>query len=300
LGKKVEIQLQVNKLVLGKTMWDEKDCGLTTVLAVQCRTHPTEIARVAGLMKQNVPFYIIIGTNQAEMDLGTHNIILGSPVNQPQLPLEENPIRMAAAQAAEAEKEQDEAGREDALAEAIEEAEEVTDPPQHNGHGSTEALEQTADTANFLDLSTLDTRQSNGTAVPAAIFLMGLREDCPDGDLREGLVRLLSKLEVPCQSPEDLLAIIEGYPESAGKQLAIEILSQPAKTDADRMFEAIPSAGDEYRQEKQEKEAEKPPRRRRSAAGKTAVAEDYPGMDNLPPEESDHNQEPLNATAQEE
>jgi len=291
LGKKVEIQLQVNKLVLGKTMWDEKDCGLTTVLAVQCRTHPTEIARVAGLMKQNVPCYIVVGTNQAEMDLGTHNIILGSPVNQPQLPLEENPIRMAAAQAAQAENEQDEAGREDALAEAIEEAAEEPDPPRHNGHGTPKAMEETADAASFLDLSTLDTRHSNGIAVPAAVFLMGMREDCPDEDLREGLVRLFAKFEVSCQTPADLLAIIEGYPESAGKQLAIEILSMPSKSEADQMFEAMPSAGDEYRQEKEAAaaadEAVKSVRKRRTKTEMSAIATADIDEQSFSPEDQD-------------
>jgi hypothetical protein len=236
-------------------MWDEKDCGLTSVIAVQCRTHPTEIARVAGLMKQNVPFYIIVGTDQAEMDLDTHNIVLGSlNPNQPPLPLE-NGARMAEAQATIAEKELDEAGKADALDEAAAIVESHETPEaNHNGHGTPESLEGTIDTASYVDLSTFDQRLPNGIAVPHAFFLLGQRVDCPNNDLKKGLLELFAKYNVVCQTPQELAAIIEKYPKSDSKLIILEILNAPdidnPDSQSDKDFASIPSAGDEYRQEK--------------------------------------------------
>jgi hypothetical protein len=255
---KVQIRLQVNKLVLGKTMWDEKDCGLTTVLAVQCQTHPTEIARIAGLMKQNVPFYIIVGTDQAEMDLDTHNIIFRKlDPNQPPLPLE-NGARMAENQATIAEKEQDEAGKTAALEEAAAivagadpltgvQSEITAAEGNHNGHDKAEALENTLDSASFVDLSTFDQRPANGIAVPHAFFLLGQRIDCTDISLKQGLLKLFGTFNVVYNTPEELTALLEKYPESDSRTIILEILRAP---DLDKQFDAIQSAGEEYRKEK--------------------------------------------------
>jgi hypothetical protein len=200
------------------------------------------------------------------------NIEVGRPEGA-QLPLE-NAARMAANQAAIAEKEQDEAGKSDAISEvaAIVEGEGTLDEPKDtiktNGHDTLEALEQTTSSESFLVLSTFDFRQANGKAIPAAFFLLGERVECSDGELKKGLLELFAKWQINCQTPEELVSVLQKYPESDSKAAIIEILRDQSyiNKDADAMFDSMGSAGEEYRQEKVEAgtgESEDKPKRRR-------------------------------------
>ena len=272
MGRLVEVKFQVSKLILGKTQWDEKDCNLTTNLAAKCVAHPKEIARIVNLQKQNLPLFIVIQCPQAEFDMDTFNIEVGRPEGA-QLPLE-NGARIAANQAAIAEKEQDQAGKAEALAEVAEidqDAGKLDDPVAevpHNGHSTPKALAETVSSESFLDLSTFDFRPANGKAIPAAFFLLGERVECSDGELKKGLLELFAKWQINCQTPEELVAVLQKYPESDSKAAIIEILRDQSyiNKDADAMFDSMGSAGEEYRQEKVEAgtgESEDKPKRRR-------------------------------------
>ncbi len=258
MSRQVEVKLPVVKLIMGKTQWDEKDCGLTTVFSARCTTHPSELARIAGLMKQNVPFYLIIGTLQAELDFQMVSVEIGKPASM-QLPLENDIRRQTAAmnegEAAQAAAEKPDAieeiaaldglpGRKCRICGCTEGKACITDDGpcfwiepdlcsacmnqaetdikhNHNGHDKAGATEKPE--FSFLDLTSFYYRPSPGPGVPDKVFLLGASVE--NDNISKGIVELFSHHNIKFDDPAALAEHLKLYPPSDNKTAIVELLT---------------------------------------------------------------------------
>ncbi len=76
----------------------------------------------------------------------------------------------------------------------------------------------------ILDLMTFDTRPSS-TGVPAKFYLLKETEEAIDEDLIGAVVRLFNKCGVECRNAEELLAVLDTYPKTDGRDIAIGVLT---------------------------------------------------------------------------
>ncbi len=70
MGTTVTIKFpQVVKLAVMKTFWDDTKKEITAQFSIVCVVHPGDTSRVINLLKQGVPLFITIGSDQAEFDM---------------------------------------------------------------------------------------------------------------------------------------------------------------------------------------------------------------------------------------
>lgn len=270
MSRKVEINLPVEKMGIGKISVTE-GAALEVTFGVICKANPGEIARVATLLKQGIPLYLVVGSAQAELDMGFYNIEVGKQAGAAQLPLENAEKLKQEELFAQAEKILSDKNQEEALAETAALTEE-----EHNHNGHAEVTE-TVDTASFIDLSTFDQRPANGPTVPHIFFLLGRRVECVNNNLKAGLLELFSGLDLQCQTPEELSLILEKYPISENRSIMLEILKTPSESD--QMFANLEGASADYQADK----AAKPKRSRK----KKTETEEQPVIDTTETEEAE-------------
>jgi hypothetical protein len=236
---RVEITMQVSKLVLGKTQWDEKDCGLTTQLNFKCVAHPNEIGRISNLLKQNVPMSVTIVSNQAEWDLSYSKLEKGEPLdltaNASQPPVEDvlkagsTPIRTG-------EPIVDGANDPDELPE-------TTDEEINADSTEAERLSQEAEAnAEFDAMPSGDGGNGNGHKPKSVIVdLSDLVIKVPEGkrekysvslggctkrgeELVGTILTVFNSKAVPANTSEQLIDALFEHPQSANRDMLLEVL----------------------------------------------------------------------------
>ncbi|MDD5701035.1 MAG: hypothetical protein PHU23_03200 [Dehalococcoidales bacterium] len=247
-----EIELAVDKMTCTITTGNE-EVKQTIKLGFNVTSSIRDLTRALYWQSKGAPLYLKIGSRQLLLDLVISSLEEKKDSSQ-QLPLDSE-LRKQVNQHIKQEEEQTEEEGADIINEleaAAADAQATAAGDNHN-HNGNHNKDEFIDPKCFLELSTFDMAPAEGKAVPAKYFLMGQKVECVDGDLKKGLLMLFAQFNIFYDSPESMLVDLEKYPRCDARDIMIEILKAPGKAaqEADAAFAAIPSAGDEYRAQKE-------------------------------------------------
>lgn len=234
----------------------DKDGDLITNLSINCKTHSHEIARVLNMLQKHMPLFLVVGSNQAEMDLKIDNI---DPATGQSIAAKKNVVEQAA---------------------AILEHRQTAGAVEEKGAAEKEIGAQFKDLPK-LDLSTFKLTVGKDKK-PHIAVLAG--QEYRSEFLKEVIMKTFAGAGIDCPRPDQLIDVLRTYEPSTQRDEIIDILGSTTESPNPDLTKTFPKGSPDPG--KNGKHRSRSPRKRKDApapeeapANQTAGATEAGGGD---------------------